>query len=205
MRCLHSEDLGKEIAMSFIENGTIYAMRYSKSQGQIQSLSMSRYGQDISIPAVLNAARDGFQQWASRRGSELIKRLSPEERVNVPLQEKMAPRRPDVEEEQPLGIAIDDSELINIMLNSLQDQMDHPGAIAESLNQMGISVSPTQMFAIHKISDEWKEQGGGLSFEQCEEHLREAAEISDRPTLKPGHKRSPSHDDPQFTPPRPKG
>ena len=58
MRCLISEKKeGRDVLdMSFIEDGTVYSMKYDTSSETIESLHMSRYGQEIKNPSV----KEGF-------------------------------------------------------------------------------------------------------------------------------------------------
>lgn len=203
MRCLISEKKeGRDVLdMSFIEDGTVYSMKYDTSSETIESLHMSRYGQEIKNPSVISEIAASFQKWANRRGVALILELKADEHINVPFENlKHQPSAPS-ESESP-GVEIDDAELARIVLELLQKGGTTAGELIENIQSQAIRISPSQAAAIVDIVDAFKSPEKSLDLNDCMEILKEAAEVEERPSLKP--KARPPKIDGQSNQPRPR-
>ena len=186
MRCLSSEKQdGRDVLdMSFVEDGTIYSMKYDASRETIQSLNMSRYGQEITNPSVIKEIAACFQKWANRRGVALILELKADELINVPF-ENLKPQPSALNESVSPGVELDDAEFASIVLELLQKGGSTAGELIENIQSQDISVSPSQAAAIVDIVDAFKSPEKSLDFNGCMEILKEAAEVEEHPSLKP--------------------
>ena len=134
MRCLSSEKQdGRDVLdMSFVEDGTIYSMKYDASRETIQSLNMSRYGQEITNPSVIKEIAACFQKWANRRGVALILELKADELINVPF-ENLKPQPSALNESVSPGVELDDAEFASIVLELLQKGGSTAGELIENI------------------------------------------------------------------------
>tara|TARA_A200000159_G_scaffold138546_1_gene139540 strand:+ start:7044 stop:7613 length:570 start_codon:yes stop_codon:yes gene_type:complete len=170
--------------MSFVEDGTIYSMKYDASKETVQSLSMIRYGQEITNPSVIKEVAACFQKWARRRGVALILELKANEHIKVPF-ENLKPQSSTANESMSPGIEVDDAELASIVLKLLQKGESTAGELIENIQSQDISVSHSQAAATVDIVDAFKSPEKSLDFNRCMEILKEAAEVEERPSLKP--------------------